>query len=137
MSDLTRVKAEVAIVFPDGNEIRDYVAAADIEAGQPVYIDSNGKVNLADADDAAAEQFRGIALKSVAAGQAVSVLHRGVISGTGSGVTGLAYDASVYVSDTAGELADAAGTTSLLVGHVVPIPDKDKSKALYITGWAG
>jgi hypothetical protein len=137
MGDLTRVKAEVALVFPDGNEIRDYVAAVAIEAGQPVYIDSNGKVALSDANVAAAEHFRGIALKDVAAGQAVSVLQRGVISGTGSGVTALAYDAAVYVSNSVGELADGAGDVSLLVGRVVPISDKAKSKALYITGWAG
>jgi predicted RecA/RadA family phage recombinase len=137
VANLTRIKAEVAIVYPDGNIIRDYVAAVAIEAGQPVYIDSNGKVALSDANDAAAEHFRGIALKDVAAGQAVSVMISGWLAGTGAGCTALAYDAIVYVSNDVGELADAAGGTSLQVGRVVPVADKDKSKVLYVTGYAG
>ena len=136
MADLTRVKAQVAIIFPDGNVIRDYVAAVAIEAGQPVYIDSNGKVALADANVAAAEHFRGIALKDVAAGQGLSVLQQGCVSGVGQGVTALAYDAPVYVSDSVGELADGVGTATLLVGRVVPIPDKDKTKVLFVTGFS-
>jgi hypothetical protein len=136
-ADLTRIKEEVAIVFPDGNVIRDYVAAVAIEAGQPVYLDSNGKAALADANGSGTDTFRGIALKTVGAGQAVSVLISGWLSGTGSGITGLAYGASVYVSNSVGELADGAGSTSLLVGKVFPIADKAKSKCLYVMGWAG
>jgi hypothetical protein len=85
--------------------------------------------------DSPANRFRGIALKSVAAGQPVPVLVRGVVFGFT--VSGLAYDAAVYVSDTAGSLADAAGTTSLVAGRVVPLTDRGLTKVLYVTGYAG
>jgi len=136
MSDITRDKTLISIVDPSKCEIDNGVAAAAIEAGQPVYIDSNGKYNLADANDAAADQFRGIALETVAANQPVSVLVRGELYGyTLSG----AYDSAAYVSNTAGELADAAGTTSLAVGKVVAQFNSKLSatKILKVTGWAG
>ena len=135
MADITRTKAKIGVVYPDKTEIDNGIAAAAIEAGQPVYIDSDGKYNLADADAAAADQFRGIALQTVGAGQAVSVLVRGELYGyTLAG----AYDSAVYVSNSVGELADAAGGTSLLVGRVVAVHNsKDATKILKVTGWAG
>ena len=137
MTNLTRVKLDVAIVFPDSNMIRDGIAAVAIEAGQPVCFDTNGNLALSDANDANAEKFRGIALRSVGAGQPCSYLIQGWLSGTGQGVTALAYDAPVYISDTVGELADSAGSTSLLIGRVVPLSDKDRSKVLFINGFVG
>lgn len=135
MADITRTKAKIGVVYPNKAEIDNGIAAVAIEAGQPVYIDSNGKYNLADANDAAADQFRGIALESVAAGQPVSVLVRGECYGfTLAG----AYDSEVFVSNSVGELADAAGGTSLSVGRVVAVHNsKDATKILKVTGWAG
>lgn len=134
MADITRTKAKIAIVYPEQAEIHNGVAAAAIEAGQPVYIDSNGKYNVADANAAAADQFRGIALEDAAAGAPVSVLVKGHVYGfTLAG----AYDSLAYVSDTVGELADAAGSTSLAVGRVVAVHDsKSATKVLYVTGFA-
>lgn len=135
MADITRTKAKVAPVYPALAEIHNGKAAAAIEAGQPVYIDSNGKYNLADANDAAADQFRGLALETVGAGAPISVLVRGHVFGfTLSG----AYDSAVYVSNSVGELADVAGGTSLEVGKVVAVHNsKDATKVLYVTGFAG
>jgi hypothetical protein len=136
MADIAVVAAQVAPVDPMKAEIRDLIAAAALTAGQPVYIDANGKAGVADGNgDSPANRFRGIALKSVAAGQPVPVLVRGVVFGFT--VSGLAYDAAVYVSDTAGSLADAAGTTSLVAGRVVPLTDRGLTKVLYVTGYAG
>lgn len=66
-----------------------------------------------------------IAEKSVAIGDALTA-HKGpgVILELGAALDGLAYGASVFVSDTDGRLADAAGTVSAVVGKVIP-------------GWAG
>ncbi len=121
MADISVTAAKVAPVFPDQAEIRTFIAAAAITAGQPVYINSSGKVDVADANVAAAEHFRGIALETVGAGQPVSILRRGEVYGFD--LSGVAFDAQVYVSDTAGSLADAAGTTSLVAGRVQPLAD--------------
>ncbi len=138
MADITRTKEQVAIVYPHyPNKIVSGIAAAAIEAGQPVYIDSNGKYNLADANAAAADQFRGIALNTVAAGQPVSVLEEGYLYGYT--LSGVAFDGLVYVSDTVGTLADAAGTASLKVGRVTARFGEDgtATKILKVEGYAG
>ncbi len=122
MADLAVTAAKVAPVFPEQAEIRTYIAAAAISAGQAVYINSSGKVDLADADaSSSTEHFRGIALETVGAGQPVSILRRGEVYGFD--LSGVAFDAQVYVSDTAGSLADAAGTTSLVAGRCQPLAD--------------
>lgn len=136
MADLTVTAAQVAPVFPENAEIYDFIAAATLTAGQPVYINASGKADVADGNGSSpANRFRGIALMAASAGKAVSVLQRGAVYGFT--LSSLAYDAAVYVSDTAGSLADAAGTTSLAVGKVMPLSDKDISKVLYVTGIAG
>lgn len=135
MADITRTASKVAVISTLEHEIHNGIAAAALEAGQPVYIDSNGKYALADANGSGTDKFRGLALESVAAGQPVAVLVRGFVYGfTLAG----AYDSLAYVSNSVGELADSAGSTSLAVGHVVPIHNaKDATKVLYVTGWAG
>lgn len=86
-------------------EIRTAIAAVAIDAGEVVYINSAGKAALADAGAAATAKFRGLALRSVAAGQEFSVLIHGEVAGFD--LSGLAYDDPVYLSNTAGALADA------------------------------
>jgi hypothetical protein len=135
MADITRTKAKIGMVYPEFAEIHNGVAASAIEAGQPLYIDSNGKFAPADANDAAKDQFRGIALEDAGAGQAVSVLVRGHLYGY---TFTQAYDAEIFVSNNVGELADGAGGTSLSVGRVVAVQNsKDATKVLYVTGIAG
>jgi hypothetical protein len=136
MADITRTKEQISVVYPHKAEIDNGVAAAALEAGMPVYIDSNGKYNKADANGTSSNKFRGIALETVGAGMPVSVLVEGEL--TGYTLTG-AYDSALYVSDTAGELADAAGTTSLEVGKIVGLPRSNgtMTKILKVTGWAG
>jgi len=131
MADVTVTATRIAPVFPDEAEIFDMVAAAAITAGQAIYQDSNGKAAVADANAGSSkEKFRGIALNAAGIGQAVSVLKKGHIYGfTLSG----AYDSLVYLSDTAGALADAPSTTnSVPVGRVVALSDSSLTKILYI-----
>jgi hypothetical protein len=116
-------------VFPEKAEIFSFIAAATITAGQPVYFTSAGKVDVADANGSGTDTFAGIALEGGGAGQVISVLKRGHVYGfTLAG----AYGSLAYVSNTVGELADAAGSTSLVAGHVVPLTDKALTKVLYI-----
>lgn len=131
MADLTVTAAQAAVVFPDNAEIYDFEAAETITAGQAVYINSSGKVATASAAIAGTAAFRGVALNGGAAGQAISVLKKGHIYGFD--LSGLAYDAAVYLSDTGGALADAAGTVSKQVGIVVPLNDTGTlTKVLYV-----
>src|SRR5688500_20149317 len=136
MADLTVTKEKVAQVFPMESRVRTYKAAVALDAGTPVYIDANNKVNKADGNGASpVNRFRGITLETVGAGQDVDVLQEGELAGFD--LAGLAYDAPVYVSDTVGVLADAPGTTSLLVGRVHGMNDCANTKVLRVTGWAG
>lgn len=94
-------------------------AAEAIEAGAAVRLDTtNGKITNANGTTTAEARFLGIALKSVAAGEAVTVLRRGVIEGFN--LSSLAYDAPVYLSNTDGAIDTAAGTVSVVVGRVIP-----------------
>lgn len=94
-------------------------AAEAITAGQAVRLDtSSGKFTKANGTTAAEARFYGVALKSAAAGEALTALRHGVMDGFD--LSGLAYDAAVYLSDTDGALDTAAGTVSTVLGRVVP-----------------
>lgn len=135
MTAVTVTAAKVAPVFPLDAKIRTRIAAEALTAGQNVYVNSNGKVAKANAGAAGTAKMRGIALETVGAGQAVSVLIEGEASGYD--LSGLAYDAVVYLSDTAGAFDTAAGTVSVIAARVVPMSDKDLTKVLYIPGFNG
>jgi hypothetical protein len=135
MSDITRTKAQVGLVKSAGNALKEGIAGAAIEAGQPVYFDSNGKLQLADANGSGTDKFDGIALNDAGIGGAVTLLVEGEAEGfTLAG----AYRSAVYVSNTVGELADSAGGTSLQVGRVVPCWSSGAvRKVLQVTGQVG
>lgn len=135
MADIVRTKAQIAVVFPSKAVIFSAVAGAAIEAGQPVHFDATTKkVVLADANDAAHDEIHGIALEDAAAGAAVAILKEGHVYGYTLGNVGT----YAYVSNTVGELADAAGTAVLPVGMVVPLTDVPTlTKVLYVDiAWA-
>lgn len=129
MADLAVVAAEVGMTDAQKSHTISMIAAAAITAGQVVYMDANGKADLADASAAGTAGARGIALRTVAAGEPVTVLAEGEVEGF---TISQAYDAPIYLSDTAGALADAAGTVSVLVGNVSAASDKDLTKLLYV-----
>lgn len=130
MADLTVTAAQVAPIFPEKAEIFDFIATETITAGQVVYLTSAGKAGVADANAAGRQQARGIALNGGAAGQPISVLKRGHVAGYT--LSGMNHDALAYLSDTAGALADAAGTMTVRLGRVVPLSDSNQTKCLYI-----
>lgn len=129
MAVITSTATQVSLVFPQSAEVYDAIAGETITAGQAVYFNSSGKIIKSNAGASGTAKFAGIALNSASAGQAVSVLVRGHVKGfTLSG----AYGSKAYLSDTAGALADAAGTVSVVVGSVVPLSDSARSKVLYV-----
>ncbi len=130
MADIAMVAAQAAICFPEKAEIFDFIAGEAITRGQAVYQASTGKIGVADANVAGKQQFRGIALRGGSAGQAISVLRYGHVAGFA--VSGLNADAPVYLSDTAGALADAAGTMTVNAGRVVALTDAALTKVVFI-----
>lgn len=95
-------------------------AAEAIAPGAPVRIDTtSGKFTNANGTSAAEARVWGIATgkKAIPAGWPVTAIRRGVLDGF---TFSQAYDAAIYVSDTDGRLGDTAGTTSVVVGRVIP-----------------
>ena len=94
-------------------------AAEAITRGQYVRIDNAGKWALGNATTTGevALGTGGIALKDVAAGEALTALRKGLVD-IGDGFTAMAFGAPVYLSDTDGGLDTAAGTVSTIVGYV-------------------
>ncbi len=129
MADLVFVAGQVAVVFPLKAEIHTGIAGAAITAGQAVTIDANGDVILADASVAGTTVNPAIALETVGAAQAINILKRGQVAGF---TLSQAYGAELFLSDTAGDLADAAGTVSIHAGRVAAMTDKDRTKVLYV-----
>lgn len=129
MADITVTAADVRRVFPDRDECYDHIAGATITAGQLVYLNSSGKLDLADGSATGTAQLVGIALNGAASGEVVSVLYRGWVAGFT--VSGSAYEARLYLSDTAGAFADGAGTVAVTCGRVRAHSDSDLTKLVY------
>lgn len=130
MAQVTKTTAQIALVYPQKAEVYDKIAAEAITAGETVYVNTAGKVAKGDASAAGTLKNSGLALNSAAAGKAVSVLKRGHVAGVA--VSGLNVGAVVYFSDTAGEMADAAGTTSKAIGVVDATSEPTPTKLLYV-----
>lgn len=129
MADIVVTADNVAVLYPRFAEIYDFVAAAAITAGQALYMNTSGKVDLYDSNGSGTLQLLGIALNGAGIGQAVSVLKRGFVAGF---TLSQAYDAPIYGSNTAGALADAAGSSSIVAGKVKATSDPTPTKVLYV-----
>jgi hypothetical protein len=137
MSAITVTAAKVAPAKPNDHStvIASRIAAAAITVGQSLFTTtSNGKVDLEDTSSAGKQQFRGIALETVGAGQAVDVLERGLIEGYD--LSGMSFDDFAYGQDTPGVIGTTAGTKTVRIGRVVPTTMYDSSgnikKLLYV-----
>ena len=89
--------------------------------GQAARLDTaNGKFTKSNGSSAAEARSLGVVVggKANVAGEPVTAIKKGVIDGYD--LSGLAYDAPVYLSNTDGALADAPGTVSVVVGRVIP-----------------
>jgi hypothetical protein len=100
----------------ESREQHTAVCNVDIAAGEVVRMDgTSGKWVKSLATTAANSNGSYLALKSRKAGTALTGLKKGVVRGFTLGN----YGAKVYVSDTAGQLADAAGTVTVIAGDVI------------------
>jgi len=97
------------------------IAAVAMDAGTPVYIDSNGKFAKGDGSAAGTAAVYGVTTSKVAAEQAVTAIAKGVIGGFD--LSAVAFNTSLYVSDTEGKIATTAAeaTVDTIVGRVIPI----------------
>jgi len=124
----------VSLISRDQARIRPYIATAAITNGQAVYVDATGGVQPCSSAASGTKQFKGIALDTVGIGQATDVVLEGEL--VGWDLSGVAFDAQVFASDNAGNIATAAGTNNVPVGRVTAISDSSvsgtRSKCLYI-----
>lgn len=120
MTDLALTAAQIALTNPKDAEVGFAVCAAAVTAGQSLFVDTDGKADLADANVSGAQQTRALALEAGGIGQTISILHRGRVYGF---TITQAYDAPIFQSDTVGALADAAGTLEVPVGIIEAISD--------------
>jgi hypothetical protein len=124
MAEITVTAAQVGLVDPLKADVGSFIAAVAITKGQAVYFNTSGKAALATAATQGTAQFRGIALNTVGAGEAVDVLHDGLMYG--AGVSALNGDAAVYVAGAAvgaGGLQTTAATIPTIAGRVVVLTD--------------
>jgi hypothetical protein len=136
MADLVVTALNVAEIFPRTfAEIYPGTAGEALTAGDVVYEDANGRLIKASAAAAGvAAQPRGVALETVANGQAVSILKRGHVAGF---TISQAYATRLFLSNTAGKIGDAAGTVSAPLGRVVALSDPERTKVVYVDfNWA-
>ena len=129
MADIVVTAAKVGRVHPDKDEVFPVKLGATTTAGQVLNQDTDGTFGLADANGSGNElQPRCIALEGGAAGSWVPAMKRGWLDGyTVSSLNG---DALLYLSNTAGALADAAGGTTAICGLV--ILTSNSTKVVYV-----
>lgn len=128
----------VSALFVEKTRIRSQLAGAGgLANGQLTYTDgTTGTALPTDGTNATKAVFRGVVVNAPAgAGYPVDVVEEGYVAGFD--VSGLAFGALLYVSDTPGVLSTTAGTNSSVVGRVAALTDKDSvagkpSKVVYV-----
>lgn len=117
MANLTIDASKVRLI--EAYEAHPIPAEVAVTAGQMVKISTTtAKANLALATTAPNARTVGMAITSTdRQPSAPTVVRRGLID-LGSALDALAYDAIIYLSDTAGTLSDTAGTSSKAIGTV-------------------
>lgn len=116
--------ATIALTTADKVEVIESIdqktlpTGEDITAGQAIRVNTAGKWVKADAAAGSNANGKGvhIATRTAKSGESVTGIRQGKMDGWV--LTGLAYGADVFLSDTAGALADAAGTTSVVLARV-------------------
>ena len=120
MADISYTAIEIRALTENGARVRPYTAGGTVTIGQCVYIATDGDVEPADANAGTpAEQGIGIAVQSydgettITSGNPVSVC----VFGPVSGFSGMTPGDVLYVSNTVGRIADAAGAFTRVIGH--------------------
>lgn len=117
MADITVVTANVSPL--PGAVTRDKAAGGSGALGDSVYYAADGDAEQGDASAAGTAKGRGVVIAiqggktAFVAGDILTI----AISGPVGGFSGMTPQDTLYQSDTAGALGDAAGTTSHLMGY--------------------
>jgi hypothetical protein len=116
MADITVTKANVSLLN-NGPTYRAAVGAA-VTAGQVVYIDGSNGAKPADGSAAETAKVAGVVIapKDLVSGETADIAGPGCIVG---GFSGMTPGDLLYLSDTAGALADAPGTKSKPCARVI------------------
>lgn len=93
-------------------------ASVVIKAGQAIRLNAANKWVLANATTAPNAAGVYIAARNAGVNQGLTGIRQGKLAGLPTNLTG---GTPVYLSDTPGALADAAGTVSVLVGRIVEV----------------
>ena len=108
-------QTDASLVKPlEGAIVRRYTAGATIEAGEAVCMSADGFVDPASGAAVTTNFVLGIALQDVAVTNRVDVVVFGPVVMATGGTPG----AHLYISDTAGEGAETAGTKVGIIGIV-------------------
>ena len=129
MTVIVSTEAQVELIDPASCETYPAISAVALTKGQLVYLNSSGKYALADGASATTMKMMGVCLSTVDANRPITILKRGHMYGYT--VSGMAYTALVYVSDTDGAADTAAGTVSRVIGSIVPKTDPSLTKVVY------
>ena len=119
MATISVTAAQVRALTENGAVIRRYDAGGAITIGNAVYVAADGDVEQADGSAAGTARAIGIAVAhhddttSIASGDPVAVC----VFGPVGGYSGMTPGAKVWVSDTAGRLDDAAGSSAHELGY--------------------
>ena len=128
MADIAETAAKIAVVYPEIAEIINVVSAEAITAGEALYQTVSGTFGLAQADEIAKRQFRGVALEAVGSGDTLSMMKRGFISGYALAT----YEDEIYLSDTPGSFDTTPGSLLVKCGRVMSLADPGLSEVLYV-----
>ncbi len=125
---------DASIVYTDAM-VRNYLVAPGVTLakGEAVYFDANGRLVKSNAAAAGTAKFAGIVVEVQSGREAVAAV---VVFGevAGANLSGLAYGASVFLSNTAGGLDTAAGTVSVLAAKVwTGSGELNRQKVLFVT----
>jgi len=109
-------KSDLTLVRPLGSGdhkafIRKGTLGATTEAGEIVALQSDGKWDPADANNV--NLFCGVAVQGGADMEAIDIVMYGPLEVLVDATPGTA----IYISDTAGEYAETAGTKSYIIGY--------------------
>lgn len=116
---VTNERQITVVKRPGHNDQHSAPAAEAITAGAPIRLDTaTGRWTNANGSSAAEARVTHIAVRTVTAGESLTGVRGCLVDGYV--LDALDYDAPVYLSNTDGRLSDTAGTTSVIVGRVVP-----------------
>ncbi len=140
MADINPINPSPVFLHHD-EIVSGFAGVGGLALGQVVYCDpATGTYLPASAANAATANIRGIVTShgssggfvanqvTIGVGSPAGILEHGYAAGYD--FSALAFDAPVFLSNTPGMLATAAGTTSVIVGWVRPTTERDSVTGL-------